>query len=345
MSSEGSHRSQAPRPLLVDALTSPQKLLYLGGYSRSGSTLLSRVLAEAPGSVCVGESRYLWSRGLRENVRCGCGVAFRDCPFWSAVGQEAFGGWENVDAQELSEIDRRLNMLVALPLYLAPRMPARMAEAVERYTAVLASLYRAVACVSGARTIVETSKAPTFACLLARVADSDLRVVHLVRDSRAVAYSWTRRRALSSPIDGQAFMPEFRPSDTALRWLAWNCGFHAIAATSTPCLKLGYESFVADPAAALRRLSSFTQESLLLDASRMTDGKVQLDEHHIFSGNPMRTSKGWLAIRLDSEWQRGLSVAQLAKITAITWPLLRRYGYPLLVARAREDAHEPRGEH
>jgi hypothetical protein len=51
----------------------------------------------------------------------------------------------------------------------------------------------------------------------------------------------------------------------------------------------------------------------------------------------MRATTGWLPVRLDSEWQTGLSTAQLAKVSAITWPLLRVYGYPLVPA----DVHSP----
>ena len=95
-------------------------ILYVGSYGRSGSTLLGRVLAEAPGTVCLGETRYVWSRGLLDNAQCGCGVPFRSCPFWTAVGVEAFDGWAAVDAERLSELDRQTNLLRALPFYGTP---------------------------------------------------------------------------------------------------------------------------------------------------------------------------------------------------------------------------------
>ena len=40
-------------------------VLYIGGWGRSGSTLLAHVLAEVPGFVSVGELRYVWQGGLR----------------------------------------------------------------------------------------------------------------------------------------------------------------------------------------------------------------------------------------------------------------------------------------
>ena len=175
---------------------------------------------------------------------------------------------------------------------------------------------------------------------------SDVRIVHLVRDGRAVAYSWTRKRRLLSPIGGEQFMPQFNPSETASKWLAWNAAFHALSTRRSPYLRLTYESFVADPRGVLGELSAFADESLVPSSDQLTDREVQLGGHHIFSGNPMRTSTGWLPVRLDTEWQTQLSTAQFAQVTAITWPLLRLYGYPTVPAirrRSRHNGAQPTG--
>jgi hypothetical protein len=320
------------------------KVLFIGGCSRSGSTLLGRVLGEPPDSVSVGETRYLWSRGLLHNVECGCGQPFRSCPFWSDVGAEAFGGWERVDAERLAEMDRVTNLPSALPVYRLRALRPRLRDAIEDYSGHLAALYSAISRVSGGKTIVEMSRDPTFACLLMRIPGNDVRVVHLVRDSRAVAYSWTRRRRLPSPIGEQQFMLQFSLTETARSWMTRNAAFHALSAGGTPYLRLTYESFLGYPRAALDRLSLFADEALVPSASELTQTDVKLGAHHIFSGNPMRSSVGWIPLKADEEWQTQLSSAQLAKVTAITWPLLRLYGYPLApVARRRglAGAHQP----
>jgi hypothetical protein len=309
--------------------SAPVKILYVGGYTRSGSTLVGRVLGEPSSAVCVGETHYLWSRGLLDNVECGCGQPFRSCPFWSAVGDEAFGGWDRVDVERLAEVDHATNLLASLPFYWMPGLRPSLRDMINEYAVTLAALYSAIARVSGAKMIVETSKDPTFACLLMRMQNSDVRIVHLVRDSRAVAYSWTRKRREPSPIAGQQFMPQFSPAHTSKSWMTWNLAFDALSTARSPYLKLTYESFVADPRAALRKLSVFADEDLVLPEAHMTDTEVKLGGHHIFSGNPMRTNTGWLPIRLDTEWKTQLSTAQIATVTAITWPLLFRYGYPI----------------
>jgi hypothetical protein len=310
--------------------TASVKIVFVGGFSRSGSTLLGRALGEGRGGVCLGETRYLWSRGLVNNVECGCGTVFRRCPFWSAVGEEAFGGWDRVDAERLSELDRVTNLPGALPVYQFPWLRPRLRRAIDDYSAFLAALYPAIARVSGARVIVEMSRDPTFARLLMRIPESDVRIVHLVRDSRAVAYSWTRQSRLPSPIGEQEFMPQFGLTETARSWMVRNGAIHALAALRSPFLRVTYESFVDAPADVLQRISSWADESLGPAPSELSGATMMLGDHHIFSGNPMRSAVGWVPLRVDNEWQTQLSAAQIAKVTGITWPLLAAYGYPLL---------------
>jgi hypothetical protein len=57
------------------------------------------------------------------------------------------------------------------------------------YVRVMISVYRAALQISGARAIVDTSKYPGYAATLNKHPDADLRVIQLLRDSRAVAHS------------------------------------------------------------------------------------------------------------------------------------------------------------
>src|SRR5579871_6231605 len=295
------------------------RLLYVGGSGRSGSTLLGRVLGEGQGAICVGETQYLWTRGLRENVRCGCGLPFAECSFWTAVGETGFGGWGRLDDRRVAALDRGTNRLRALPLHATPHLRPGLARDIADYTAVLGRLYRAIGEVSGARTVVEISKTAPFVSLLSRVEDLDLSVVHLVRDPRAVAHSWRRRRRMPSPIAGDHFMPRFPARVTAVNWLATNAALEVLS-RRVPCERIAYEAFLEDPAAALGRLASLMRGALPLPA-RASAG-FELGEHHIFSGNPMRERTGFVPLRGDGEWREGLSRRDFSEVTAITLPLL-----------------------
>jgi hypothetical protein len=304
------------------------KILYVGGVGRSGSTLVGRVLGEGSRSICIGETRYLWSRGIRHNVECGCGRPFLSCDFWSEVGEHAFGGWDQVDAERLIELDAATNRLRALPLFWLPSLRQEFTTLIDEYASYLARVYIALAHVSRAEIIVETSKEPNFAWLLTRIPENQVYLVHLVRDGRAVAYSWTRTQRMPSPIGDQEYMPCFNPRHVAARWLFSNAAFHALG-HRTPSVLINYEDFVVNPAPALRKISDLTGEEFELDDTKLSGRTVRLGEHHIFSGNPMRTDTGWLEMRLDDEWQHALSRTHLLEVTTMTWPLLCLYGYRL----------------
>jgi hypothetical protein len=171
--------------------STPARVLYIGGCGRSGSTLLDRMLGELPGFVSTGEVRFIWERGLVENRLCGCGEPFRECPFWRSVGEEAFGSWDALDADDVVALDRSVNRHRYIPLLVAPRLSRSFERRLERYVEILSRLYAAIDRVSGGACVVDSTKDPPFAFLLRRVPTLDLRVVHLVRDSRGVAFSWT----------------------------------------------------------------------------------------------------------------------------------------------------------
>jgi hypothetical protein len=86
------------------------RVLCIGATGQSGSTLLSRLLGALPGFEAVGEVGRIWDKGLIENVTCGCGRPFRDCSFWSRVGDRAFGGWDAVDAAEAARLRDALTL-------------------------------------------------------------------------------------------------------------------------------------------------------------------------------------------------------------------------------------------
>jgi hypothetical protein len=72
------------------------KVLYIGGYSRSGSTFFQRMIATHPGAVAIGEMCNFWQRTFLPNEFCGCGEHFSRCSFWCSVIKQAFGSVSSV---------------------------------------------------------------------------------------------------------------------------------------------------------------------------------------------------------------------------------------------------------
>lgn len=310
------------------------RVLYLGGLGRSGSTLLERLLGELPGVCPAGELVHMWQRGIAENELCGCGEAFSGCDFWTQVGKAAFGGWESVSTDRILGLKAAVDRTRRIPALARRSLPVRLQAAVTDYTGYYLSLYRAIADVSGCETVVDSSKHASLAFCLARPQEIDLRVIHLVRDSRAVAYSWTTQVARPERAGGGAgiYMTTYRPARAAAQWNAQNGALQLLARRGTPVLRLRYEDFVAAPEQSLRQAARFAG----LAAGDLPlgilgpDGEswcALLSEAHTASGNPMRFATGKVPIRGDDRWRAAMPRAERRMVTALTLPLLSHYGY------------------
>src|SRR3712207_1729970 len=195
------------------------RLLYLGGLGRSGTTLVERLLGELPGVCALGEVVHLWRRDVVGDERCGCGERFSACAFWTAVGQRAFGGWSSVDIERLDALRDTVERTRHIPRLAGATLPAVLRADVEEYAGHYARLYAAAAEVSGARVLIDSSKHSALAYCLRWVPGLDLRVVHVVRDARGVAYSWTKTVRRPESDDAEE-MTRYSPTRSALLWNA-----------------------------------------------------------------------------------------------------------------------------
>jgi hypothetical protein len=306
------------------------RVLYLGGLGRSGTTLLERLLGELPGVCPLGEVVHLWERDVRDDERCACGNRFSGCDFWRRVGEEAFGGWQHVDVDRILELRAAVERTRHIPRLagLEPSAPRR--ALVSTYAGYYARLYRAAARVSGASVVIDSSKHGALAYCLRSAPGIDLRVVHVVRDSRGVAYSWTKR--VSRPeTDGADEMTRYTPSRSALLWNTHNAAFGLLARCGVAVRRVRYEELLANPAATLRSLADFAGLSdvdtsfLSVDAD---GGPVaELSTCHSAAGNPMRFTVGPVPLRRDDAWRSALPPVQRRLVGALTMPLLGAYGY------------------
>jgi hypothetical protein len=305
------------------------RVLYVGGLGRSGSTLLDRLLGQVPGFEAVGEIVYLWDHSLGRDHDCGCGKRFRDCPLWTAVGEEAFGGWSRVDAEGTLALQRRVDHTYRVPLLVAPWLRPAFARDLRDYASAMGRVLAAVRDVSGAQVVVDSSKYPAPAFVLRRAPEVDLRVVHIVRDPRGVAHSWGRTvRRPEQQGSVQEFMPRWAPGLSARRWVTSNLLMQALGLLGVPVLRLRYEDLVRDPAAALRRVIDFAGVPLD-DASLafLEPGAAQLGPNHTADGNPMRFTTGRVEIRADEAWRSRMEPAARRTVERRTWPLRLLYGY------------------
>lgn len=311
--------------------TSPEpiRVLFIGGYGRSGSTLLDRILGETPGIVSLGEVRHLWREGLVENRRCGCGKPFRDCEFWGVVLDRAFGP-AGPDVELIRALQLRVDQWWRLPTL------ARGAESPELhdYADALGAVYSAVAEQTGARVLVDSSKDVSHGYVLRHVhTGMQLLVLHLLRDPRATAYSWQRHK--QNPGSGTE-MDRWPAWQTAVEWNVINAGVAALRHLGVPYLRLRYEDFMAEPAESLDRIFAFIGMNA---AGAVDDARtVHLSSSHTAAGNPDRFRSGDTVLRMDAEWQRAMSARDRLTVTGLCAVSLARSGYPLRLRDGRTAA-------
>jgi hypothetical protein len=307
------------------------RVLFVGGYGRSGSTILDILLDRFPGITAVGEFRHLFGRALGDNELCSCGAPFRECAYWTEVLTVAFP--DGYDRKRIHAAVRAINRVVKAPALLHPSLQsASMRQHAAVYRDAFTAAYRAVATVSGASVVVDSTKYPLHGLFLRSVPSLDLSTMLLVRDPRAVAYSWTRHRLRPEVHWEEREMPRYRVSRSAFAWDLSNT-LTRIEMGDRPFRVQRYEDFVERPVEQLGEIASFALgRSVEVDQSLF---ETQPRVPHTIAGNPVRLGSETVTVRADLAWQEKMPAMKKQAVTVLCLPQMHRYGYRIN-ARAEE---------
>ena len=310
----------------MPASTDAPLVLYIAGAGRSGSTLLERVLAESPGVVTLGEVNHLLRRGVLDDELCACGKHFSDCAFWREVGERAFGGWDNVDADRQFALKRAVDRQRHTPFTSRRRVNRAMRTNLLDYASYFRAIYEAVAAMTGARVIVDSSKHASLALALSHDRHIDLRVLHLTRDSRGVAFSWSKAVQRPESAEGD-LMPRLSPVESTLTWGMHNLAVEGLRYRRVPVARMRYEDFVAAPSDQIERAWSRLALPGKPDIPLRADNSIDLAPTHSVAGNPLRFRNGRTTLRPDTQWRSDMHRRDRRIVTALSLPLMRWLGY------------------
>ena len=284
-----------------------EKVIYVAGSGRSGSTMLERVLHSAPGVCALGELHCLW-RLDGEAITCSCGRRFTADAHWQRMVDAA--GFDEATLAEL----RRLEAQVCRSTYIARRgfsLDALRADpAVRRFLELQFRLFEAVSDMTGAQVVVDSSKAGPRAWLLG--CDDRVAIVHLHRDPADVIVSW-RSVKFDAGLGGP--MQRLPIGSAALDW--WKVDrLTALLARSRPVLRLDYRDLCADPRGQVARLWSALgldpqSQPAWVDPDTLNPGA----DYHSLNGNPDRFDSGALRI--------AARAADWSRVPLAEWPLIR----------------------
>ena len=290
-------------------------VIYLAGSTRSGSTVLEAELAAAVGGMGVGEVRYAWQRGIAEDNLCSCGSRFSACEFWSEVTSSCREDGTPLSESQIPALDSVLRTRRIIQ-YGHPTLLRRW-ERFGLVAPVVLNLYRSISHVSAGAIVIDSSKDPMYLRLMMAAGVRRVLVIHLTRDSRGVAYSWSRRRVRPEIADRLELMPLLSPSAVAREWnrvnvlLEWRKPLHYI--------RLRYEDFAVSPRETVESIVD-----VMRGMGWQTGGENGLS--HSVAGNPVRFDSR-RSIEKDDEWESAMPARDRVAVTALTAPLLYRYGY------------------
>jgi sulfotransferase family protein len=264
------------------------KLIYIGGYGRSGSTLLEYLLTAHGEVVACGEiERHLRSFGKKKI--CTCGRRMRDCPVWSDFRHKT-GRVKGLDHAQLT---------LALLEHVSPHYQA----------------------------MVDSSKTAGGAAFdpmpLWRALGDDFLLVQIVRDARGV--SWSAIRTPWRPKKKRNDSAPVAALRTAFGWIAANLACEAFRWRHPKnAMRVRYEDLVKAPeqvvVAILARAGLPPLQNL--------DGIAGNDNRHQLHGNAMRFKPLSPAeLKEDVAWKTAMPSAYRRLVSVLCWPLLRRYGY------------------
>lgn len=299
------------------------QVIFVASAPRSGSTLLDLALTSCPGVDSCGELYFLPDRALREDYACTCGQAFSQCGLWQRVIHES-GGLPS--AKELDEFLTERDKCYTSGLWLKG-VNRKDTKKLQAYTS---SILRSFSADRDSSYIVDSSKFLGWAAMLHRLPGVDLHLVHLIRDPRGNAFSWTQSKKLRTGTSADPSFRKYSVARSTAWWLWWNYSANRFGPRIAKTYqRVRYEDFCQTPKLTIERI--FEVIGAAVDTGSFVNASEFVPRtQHIFSGNPMRHScnSGVVTVKKDTSWVDGLSATKARAIALFARRLMRDYGYP-----------------
>ena len=300
------------------------ELVYVGGWGRSGSTLVSGLLNETDAAVSIGEGRFVWERGVLNNELCSCGSPFLRCAFWAEVGAHR-GGWSRDEAEHMLSAESRVQSIWNVA---ASSRRARMTE--PEYLETWQSVYDSVWIISGKpHWIVDSTKDAPFRSVLSDLFGERLNAIRIIRDPRAVAYSWTRIKTRPEITERHEIMPILTPSRSGREYAIAHLAHAWLDRRSSGRrVILRYEDLMSQGISALADAVAKLRFDLGCTENRRT-------VRHEISGNPGRFLTEQ-PLKIDDAWRYEFPLRSQTAAALWTFPWLLKHGY--ICRKAAPDA-------
>ena len=300
-------------------------LVYILGFSYSGSTLLAFLLSAHPEIATTGEIVGPPHFGDGRAFACSCGTRIQTCAFYRELERRiadpgfdlARGKWGTRVLSQPPTLAERLWFGPLRPGFLeTPRDVCRcLWPGVDGMLSGRLELNRRfvmAACeLLDTEILVDSSKVPAQLPILARIPGIRLKVVHLLRHPAGCVWS-----AMTHHGHG----PDF-PAKAWLRNLA-TCEAAVAKLGAGECMRVRYEELCTSPADVLRDVCAFVGVGYDPRMLRFRSGV-----HHVV-GNRMRLMQED-RIQADESWRAALHPDELRVVANMTGRRAAGHGYGL----------------
>lgn len=315
-------------------------LIYIASEVRSGSTLLNNLLSNHPGLSSIGELRNLHSyqnkgqAGASVNWLCTCGLPVNECRVWTQINEY----YEKEYQQSLVDVDTLIGgsqrtklyhpvllLSIIIPFKGVRQWLLRHAyhnSQIQKFGRESFQILDVFSRVMNVRGIVDSSKrmGQLYSLVSTKPADVDLKMIHLVRDGRAVVYSKMKRADVY-----QQYGYSFRLISAIRGWVYNNLKIQVIKSFFDPENKvtIRYEDLCADREITLQKICRrfrIPYEDSMLNLSN--------ENRHNIGGSPHRFS--WnpeTLIQLDERWKENMPVWHKMIYFIIAGVVHKSYGY------------------
>lgn len=263
-----------------------KQFLYVGGYSRSGSTLLDVMLGSHPDIFSAGELTFLGDDYKNAIRSCSCGKRYPECSFWGRLYPEAM--------QPTAEYLTNHRKVERRKMVSDPSLKIN-STALKSYISENRRILQYIRSVSGKNIILDSSKSARAAvervAMLRYHVGEDVRMIHLTRHPHSVVDSYLRHGS-NWVAEGHGPRHRFLGLRAMLGWILANRNAVRLKRkhADLPYLHIQYEDMVTDPHLVIRKISAFTGIDLQTVSDHVDRNGVFNPGHNV-GGNRMRRAK------------------------------------------------------
>ncbi|CAK8722779.1 hypothetical protein KKHLCK_12045 [Candidatus Electrothrix laxa] len=299
-----------------------KKIIYIVSDVRSGSSMLDNMISNHPEASTVGELHQLYTHIHYPNTMpwgdmCTCQEHLTECHVWRKV----FNNYQKQYGVRYDELDARVplkyrsifyHMLMILAFFTPiKKIRAKLLCKLYRQKEIKAvgktcyKLFRIFMTVNNVEIVIDSSKTTRnlHALILAKPDDIELKVIHIIRDGRAVLFSKIKR--LNEKSQRMGTVIKIASPKLVLSWAYANLQIkmYETLTGSSNFITIKYEDLINETENILLKISEISEISY---NEKMI--KLSGQDKHNIGGTPHRfTWHEGTKITSDDRWKTALS--------------------------------------